>query len=97
MRAGRCASGRSNALVLAVVYLNAPWFIVPNVGVLAAIKAAPWLAYIFFVQNLFHLSLPSALGPPGRWRSKSSTIFFWRRWSAGCAAHGCWPLFSRAR
>jgi hypothetical protein len=41
-------------LVLAVVYLNAPWFIGPSVW--GAIKAAPWLAYIFFVQNLFHLA-----------------------------------------
>ena len=38
-------------LVLAVVYLNAPWFIGPTVW--EAVKTAPWLAYIFFVQNLF--------------------------------------------
>ncbi len=48
-------------LVLVVVYLNAPWFIGPTI--LDAVKAAPWLAYIFFVQNLFHLNLPPAIGP----------------------------------
>jgi len=64
-------------LVLAVVYLNAPWFIVPNIGVLAAIKAAPWLAYIFFVQNLFHLSLPPALGPTWALAVEEQYYFFW--------------------
>ncbi len=48
-------------LVLVVVYLNAPWFIGPTIA--QAIKAAPWLAYIFFVQNLFQLALPPAVGP----------------------------------
>jgi peptidoglycan/LPS O-acetylase OafA/YrhL len=48
-------------LVLVVVYLNAPWFIGPTVT--DAVKAAPWLAYIFFVQNLFHLTLPPAISP----------------------------------
>ncbi len=28
-----------------------------------AVKTAPWLAYIFFVQNLFHLALPPAIAP----------------------------------
>jgi peptidoglycan/LPS O-acetylase OafA/YrhL len=65
------------ALVLAVVYLNAPWFIGPNAGVIASIKAAPWLAYIFFVQNLFHLSLPSALGPTWALAVEEQYYFFW--------------------
>jgi peptidoglycan/LPS O-acetylase OafA/YrhL len=64
-------------LVLAIVYLNAPWFIGPNVGVLAAIKAAPWLAYIFFVQNLFHLSLPAALGPTWALAVEEQYYFLW--------------------
>lgn len=48
-------------LVLAVVYAQSDWFIGPKP--LDAIKAAPWFAYIFFVQNLFHLALPPAIGP----------------------------------
>ena len=48
-------------LVLAICYLQSDWFIGPKPW--DAIKAAPWLAYFFFVQNLFHLSLPPAVGP----------------------------------
>jgi peptidoglycan/LPS O-acetylase OafA/YrhL len=62
-------------LVLAVVYLNAPWFIGPSV--LGAIKAAPWLAYIFFVQNLFHLTLPAALGPTWALAVEEQYYFLW--------------------
>jgi len=62
-------------LVLAVVYLNAPWFIGPSV--LGAIKAAPWLAYIFFVQNLFHLALPPAIGPTWALAVEEQYYFVW--------------------
>jgi peptidoglycan/LPS O-acetylase OafA/YrhL len=62
-------------LVLAVVYLNAPWFIGP--GVWDAIKAAPWLAYIFCVQNLFHLTLPPALGPTWALAIEEQYYFAW--------------------
>jgi len=62
-------------LVLVVVYLNAPWFIGPSV--LGAIKAAPWWAYIFFVQNLFHLSLPAALGPTWALAVEEQYYFVW--------------------
>jgi peptidoglycan/LPS O-acetylase OafA/YrhL len=62
-------------LVLAVVYLNAPWFIGPSVW--GAIKTAPWLAYIFFVQNLFHLSLPPALGPTWALAVEEQYYFIW--------------------
>ncbi len=48
-------------LVLAVCYLNAPWFIGPSV--LDAVRTAPWWAYLLFLQNLFHLALPPAIGP----------------------------------
>jgi len=62
-------------LVLAVVYLNAPWFIGPPVW--QAVKAAPWLAYIFFVQNLFHLTLPPALGPSWALAIEEQYYFLW--------------------
>ncbi len=48
-------------LVLVVVYAQSPWFIGPPV--FEAVKTAPWLAYLLFVQNLFHLALPPAIGP----------------------------------
>jgi peptidoglycan/LPS O-acetylase OafA/YrhL len=62
-------------LVLVVVYLNAPWFIGPSVWV--AIKTAPWLAYIFFVQNLFHLALPPALQPTWALAIEEQYYFVW--------------------
>jgi peptidoglycan/LPS O-acetylase OafA/YrhL len=62
-------------LVLVVVYLNAPWFIGPTVW--DAIRTAPWLAYLFFVQNLFHLSLPPAIGPTWALAIEEQYYFFW--------------------
>ncbi len=62
-------------LLLAVVYVNAPWFIGP--GVWAAIKAAPWLAYLLCVQNLFHLALPPAIGPTWALAIEEQYYFAW--------------------
>jgi peptidoglycan/LPS O-acetylase OafA/YrhL len=62
-------------LLLAVVYLNAPWFIGPSV--LDAIKTAPWLAYLFLVQNLFHLTLPPAIGPTWALAIEEQYYFLW--------------------
>ena len=63
------------ALVLAVVYLNSDWFIGPPVW--QAFKAAPWLAYIFCVQNLFPLTLPPALGPSWALAIEEQYYFLW--------------------
>jgi peptidoglycan/LPS O-acetylase OafA/YrhL len=62
-------------LVLIAVYLNAPWFIGPTIS--QAIKSAPWLAYIFFVQNLFHLALPPAIGPTWSLAIEEQYYFLW--------------------
>jgi peptidoglycan/LPS O-acetylase OafA/YrhL len=62
-------------LLLAMVYLQAPWFIGPPVA--AAIKSAPWLAYIFFVQNLFHLALPPAISPTWSLAIEDQYYFLW--------------------
>ena len=62
-------------LLLVVVYLNAPWFIGPPVW--EAIKTAPWLAYIFCVQNLFHITLPPAIGPTWALAIEEQYYFVW--------------------
>ncbi len=62
-------------LVLVVVYLNAPWFIGPSIT--QAVKSAPWLVYIFFVQNLFHLALPPAIGPTWSLAIEEQYYFLW--------------------
>jgi peptidoglycan/LPS O-acetylase OafA/YrhL len=62
-------------LVLIVVYLNAPWFIGPTVW--DAVKTAPWLAYIFFLQNLFHIAIPPAIGPTWSLAIEEQYYFAW--------------------
>jgi hypothetical protein len=62
-------------LLLVVVYLNAPWFIGPSV--IDAIKTAPWLAYLFLVQNLFHLTLPPAIAPTWALAIEEQYYFLW--------------------
>jgi len=62
-------------LLLVVVYLNAPWFIGPSVS--EAIKTAPWLAYLFCVQNLFHLALPPAMQPTWALAIEEQYYFVW--------------------
>jgi peptidoglycan/LPS O-acetylase OafA/YrhL len=62
-------------LLLMVVYLSAPWFIGPTI--LEAVKTAPWLAYIFFVQNLFHIALPPAIGPTWSLCIEEQYYFVW--------------------
>ncbi len=62
-------------LLLVVVYLNAPWFVGPTIW--DAARTAPWLAYIFFVQNLFHLSLPPALEPTWALAIEEQYYFVW--------------------
>jgi peptidoglycan/LPS O-acetylase OafA/YrhL len=63
------------ALVLVVCYWQAPWFIGPSTW--DAVKAAPWLAYLFFVQNLFHLTLPPVIGPTWALAIEEQYYFLW--------------------
>jgi peptidoglycan/LPS O-acetylase OafA/YrhL len=62
-------------LVLVVCYLNAPWFI--GSPILEAIRTAPWWAYILFLQNLFHLSLPPSIGPTWSLAIEEQYYFLW--------------------
>jgi peptidoglycan/LPS O-acetylase OafA/YrhL len=62
-------------LVLAVCYANAPWFV--GAPVLTAIKTAPWWAYLLFLQNLFHLTLPPALGQTWSLAIEEQYYFVW--------------------
>lgn len=62
-------------LVLAFVYANAPWYIGP--GVWDAVRTAPWWAYLLFLQNLFPLVLPPALGPTWALAIEEQFYFVW--------------------
>jgi peptidoglycan/LPS O-acetylase OafA/YrhL len=62
-------------LVLLICYANAPWFIGPSV--FNAVKAAPWLAYLLFVQNLFHLAIPPAIGQTWSLAIEEQYYFLW--------------------
>jgi len=62
-------------LLLAFVYANAPWFIGPSVW--QAVRTAPWWAYLLFLQNLFPLALPPALGPTWALAIEEQYYFVW--------------------
>jgi peptidoglycan/LPS O-acetylase OafA/YrhL len=62
-------------LTLAIVYAKSDWFIGPYP--LEAIRTAPWWAYLLFLQNLFHLTLPPALIPTWALAMEEQYYFFW--------------------
>jgi peptidoglycan/LPS O-acetylase OafA/YrhL len=62
-------------LVLALCYANAPWFI--GLPVVAALKTASWWAYLLFLQNLFHLALPPAIGQTWSLAIEEQYYFVW--------------------
>jgi len=89
-------------LVLAICYLKADWFVGMPAG--HAIRTAPWWAYLLFVQNLFHLALPPAMGPTWSLAIEEQYYLVWapvvrvlrRRWTMAAvlgAAMVASPLF----
>jgi len=62
-------------LVIAVCLWQAPWLV--GASTWDAIKAAPWLAYIFFLQNLLHTPLPPAIGPTWSLAIEEQYYFLW--------------------
>jgi peptidoglycan/LPS O-acetylase OafA/YrhL len=62
-------------LVLVLCYLNAPWFV--GLPVLDAFRTAPWWAYILFLQNLFHIIVPPAIGPTWSLAIEEQYYFLW--------------------
>jgi peptidoglycan/LPS O-acetylase OafA/YrhL len=62
-------------LILLVCYLNAPWFV--GLPTLTAFKTAPWWAYLLFLQNLFHLALPPAIGQTWSLAIEEQYYFVW--------------------
>jgi peptidoglycan/LPS O-acetylase OafA/YrhL len=77
-------------LVLAICYGRADWFVGMPVG--QAIRTAPWWAYLLFVQNLFPLNLPPALGQTWSLAIEEQYYFVWapvvrilrRPWMLAC-------------
>ena len=62
-------------LVLAVCYLKADWFVGTPVSV--AITSAPWWAFVLFLQNIFPLALPPAIGPTWSLAIEEQYYFLW--------------------
>ena len=77
-----------------VCYALTPWLIGSGRwSDWGALLSAPWLAYLFFVQNLIHTALPPALGPTWALAIEEQYYFFWapivrwlrRPWMLGSA------------
>lgn len=62
-------------LVLVVCYANAPWFI--GLPVFAAIKTAPWWAYVLLLQNLLHWAMPPAIAQTWSLAIEEQYYFLW--------------------
>ena len=92
-------------LLLIWVYAHAPWYVGGSVW--HAVQTAPWWAYFLFLQNLFPLALPPALGPTWALAIEEQYYFLWApavRWLRNpallslplAAAMVAAPLFRRA-
>lgn len=89
-------------LVLVVCYAMADWFVGAPFSI--AVRTAPWWAYLLFLQNLFHLTLPASLGPTWSLAIEEQYYFLWAPvvrvlrapWMLAGALAGCLiaaPLF----
>jgi peptidoglycan/LPS O-acetylase OafA/YrhL len=66
------------------------WFV--GMPAAQAIRSAPWWAYLLFIQNLFHLNLPPAIGPTWSLAIEEQYYFLWApvvrllraRWMLAC-------------
>lgn len=63
------------ALVLAVCAFFPDWFL--NQGIEAFRHAPAWIGCALFVQNLFHITLPSAIGPTWSLAIEEQYYFLW--------------------
>ncbi|MGC2161748.1 MAG: acyltransferase, partial [Silvibacterium sp.] len=62
-------------LVLVICYANAPWFI--GLSIWDAVRTAPWWAYLLFLQNLFHIAMPPAIGQTWSLAIEEQYYFVW--------------------
>jgi peptidoglycan/LPS O-acetylase OafA/YrhL len=62
-------------LLLIFVYAEAPWYV--GLPVWNAVRTAPRWAYLLFLQNLFPLALPPALGPTWALAIEEQYYFVW--------------------
>jgi peptidoglycan/LPS O-acetylase OafA/YrhL len=64
-------------LVLLLNYLFVPWIFGSFWWSVHEMRSAPWLHYIFFVQNLFFIALPGTLGPTWSLAIEEQFYVFW--------------------
>lgn len=64
-------------LVLLMNYLAVPWIFGSFWWSVDQMRSAPWLHYIFFVQNLFFIALPGTLGPTWSLAIEEQFYVFW--------------------
>jgi peptidoglycan/LPS O-acetylase OafA/YrhL len=63
-------------LALLICYFIYPdWFV--GIPTTQAIRSAPWWAYLLLIQNLFHLTLPAAIGPTWSLAIEEQYYFLW--------------------
>lgn len=65
-----------------VLLLGLQYFLLPLAfsgphWMLHLVRGAPWWAYLLFIQNLFHLRLPGALGPTWSLAIEEQFYLFW--------------------